>query len=284
MNNTEEIETFNVHNKKNKLVSRQFINDILKRFNITKRVNNLDIWRRAFVHKSYCIHRKKKFKNEDFEYPNDNYKYIQLQEESSECLEWLGDGIIQAVTAQYLWKRYPKQNEGFLTKTRSKLVRTDALARFARYLKLQSYVLISFYMESIGNGRENPKILEDVFESFMGAMSEDLGNSPYEGYKFCYDFFVRIMERVVDFADLIQRDDNYKDQLMRYCHQRFKGINPKYESINVNTDGKIKIYTEAVRDIVDGKTIIGKGTARSKKEAQQISAKNALIHYGVLET
>ena len=71
---------YNVHNKNNKLVTKSFINKILSNFGIKKKVRNLDIWRRAFIHKSYCIHRKKVFKNEAFDIPTDGYEYIPLQE------------------------------------------------------------------------------------------------------------------------------------------------------------------------------------------------------------
>lgn len=270
---------YNVHNRNNKLLDKKFINNILKNFGVKYTIKNLKIWQKAFVHKSYSINRKKKFKNEDFSLPDDGYGYIPLQKESSECLEWLGDGIIQSVTAQYLWKRYPNQDEGFLTKTRSKLVRTDALARLARYLKLQNYVLLSTYMEEESNGRDNPKVLEDAFEAFIGAMVEDLGKDEFEGYKICYEFIIKLFERVIDFAELIKRDNNYKDKLMRYCHQRFKGINPQYENIDITLDGKNKIYTEIVRDIENKDNIIGKASARSKKEAQQQAAKMALEYY-----
>ena len=270
---------YNVHNRNNKLLDKKFINNILKNFGVKYTVKNLKIWQKAFVHKSYSINRKKKFKNEDFSLPDDGYGYIPLQKESSECLEWLGDGIIQSVTAQYLWKRYPNQDEGFLTKTRSKLVRTDALARLARYLKLQNYVLLSTYMEEESNGRDNPKVLEDSFEAFIGAMVEDLGKDEFEGYKICYEFIIKLFERVIDFAELIKRDNNYKDKLMRYCHQRFKGINPQYENIDITLDGNNKIYTQIVRDIENKDNIIGKASARSKKEAQQQAAKMALEYY-----
>lgn len=270
---------YNVHNRNNKLLNKKFITDILRRHGIKNEIKNLKIWQKAFVHKSYSVNRKKKFKNEDFSLPDDGYGYIPLQKESSECLEWLGDGIIQSVTAQYLWKRYPRQDEGFLTKTRSKLVRTDALAKLARYLKLQQHVLLSTYMEEESNGRDNPKVLEDAFEAFIGAMVEDLGKDEFEGYKICYQFIIRLFEKVIDFAEVIKRDNNYKDKLMRYCHQRFKGINPQYENIDITLDGKNKIYTEIVRDIEDRDNIIGKASARSKKEAQQQAARMALEYY-----
>jgi ribonuclease-3 len=281
-NSDDDIEMHNVHNKKNRLINKDFINKILKRFGIKATVNNLDIWQRAFVHKSYCMHRRKKFKNEDFSVPVDGFKYIPLQEKSCESLEWLGDGVIQSITAQYLFSRYPEQNEGFLTKTRSKLVRTEGLARFSRYLKFQKHIMISKYMDEQGNGRENPKILEDIFEAFIGAMSLDLGNNHAEGYSVCHEFIVKIYERVIDFAELIQKDDNYKDQLMRYCHQQFNGNNPKYINSKIDSEGKERTYTEIIKDIGGTNKIVGKGVARSRKEAQQEAAKKALKYYKVI--
>ena len=137
-------------------------------------------------------------------------------------------------------------------------------------------------MDEQGNGRENPKILEDIFEAFIGAMSLDLGNNHAEGYSVCHEFIVKIYERVIDFAELIQKDDNYKDQLMRYCHQQFNGDNPKYINSKIDSEGKERTYTEIIKDIGGTNKIVGKGVARSRKEAQQEAAKKALKYYKVI--
>ena len=208
-----------------------------------------------------------------------------LQEDSNEVLEWLGDAIIQSVSAIYLYKRYNKQREGFLTKLRSKLVKTETLSKLALYLNFDKHLIISKHIEIICNGRKNARILEDSFEAFIGAMMNDFGSSnEAEGFDICNTFIRNIIEQKIDITELIINDDNYKDQLMRYYQKMFGGKFPKYEQKNLITtvtDNGIvnKKFQMIVRD--NDNIIIGEGIARSKKEAEQKAAKNALMHFGI---
>jgi ribonuclease-3 len=213
---------------------------------------------------------------------------IPLQEKSNQRLEWLGDGIIQSVVASYLWKRYENEDEGFLTKTRSKLVKTESLSRFAKIIGLERYILMSEYMETAINGRENPRILEDTFEAFVGAMYLDFGRTDeMRGYLVCKNFLVGLIETHVNIDELVTNDDNFKDQLMRFYQKNYGGKFPHYhefpdsnQNITITPNGKniprsFHVYVTDPDDV----NRVGEGRGKTKKEAEQAAARNALVHY-----
>ena len=280
---------FPIYNENNFYITKEIIQSILKKANINQEINNLEIWQKSFIHKSYCTQSDFK-KNEKF-YGNielndgvDN-NMMPLQNDSNEVLEWLGDGIIQSVVAIYLYKRYNSQREGFLTKIRSKLVKTETLSKLALHLNFDKYLIISKHIEIMCNGRKNSRILEDSFEAFIGAMMSYFGakNEAY-GFNICSTFIVNIIEQKIDITELIINDDNFKDQLMRFYQKKYNGKFPKYEQktlitqINENgiTNKKFHMF---VRD--NDNNIIGEGIARSKKEAEQKAAKGALMYFGI---
>jgi len=277
-----------VYNENNFYITKEIIQSILKIGNINNEINDINIWQKAFIHKSYC--NKADFKkNEKFygklDLVNNSVKCIPLQDDSNEVLEWLGDGVIQSVVAIYLYKRYKSQREGFLTKIRSKLVKTETLSKLALALNFDKYIIISKHIEVICNGRKNSRILEDAFEAFIGAMMNDFGSkNDNDGVAICSTFIINMIEQKIDITELIINDDNYKDQLMRYYQKNYNGKFPIYEQMNlittVNENGLInKKFHMFVKDN-DG-VIIGEGIAHSKKDAEQKAAKNALMHFGI---
>jgi ribonuclease-3 len=213
-------------------------------------------------------------------------KMLPLQNDSNEVLEWLGDGIIQSVVAIYLFKRYKEQREGFLTKIRSKLVKTDSLAKLATYLNFDKFLIMSKHIEIVCYGRKNSRILEDCFEAFIGSMMIDFGNKDEsEGFKICSQFIINLIEQNIDMTELILNDDNFKDQLMRYYQKKYGGTYlPKYEQktiiMSTNDNGiQNKKFHMIVKD--NENNIIGEGIAKSKKEAEQKAAKAALMYFGI---
>mgnify|MGYP001413158733 CR=1 FL=1 len=292
----EEYETKNnlkiypVLNDSNKLINKEIIQEILKIGNIKEEISDLDIYQRSLIHKSYIydndfVKNEKYFGNIDALKEEDNPHILPLQKISNEVLEWLGDGIIQAVSASYLHNRFNDQKEGFLTKIRSRLVRTATLSKFALALGLDKYLIISKHVEIICCGRDNAKILEDSFEAFIGAMMIDFGRKGEDyGFKIIHKFLISLIENKVDITSLIINDDNYKDQLMRYFQKRYNGKYPIYEQTSIenitNNNGIVnKRFNMCVRD--DNNNIIGEGSAKSKKEAEQKAAKNALMYFGI---
>lgn len=289
-NSSVEKKIFPVYNENNFYITKEIIQSILQRGNVHNKINNLEIWQKAFTHKSYCTNNDFK-KNEKFYGSIDsinieeNKHILPLQNDSNEVLEWLGDGIIQSSVAIYLYKRFNTQREGFLTKIRSKLVKTESLAKLALYLNFDKYLIISKHIEIMCNGRKNLRILEDSFEAFIGAMMNDFGSkNEAEGFSICNTFIISVIEQKIDITDLIINDDNFKDQLMRFYQKKFNGKFPKYEQkglIETTNDNGIvnRKFHMIVKDMDNN--IIGEGIARSKKEAEQNSAKEALMYFGV---
>lgn len=256
-------------NPNNKLISKKDIALILRKGGLDEKIHNLEIWQRAFVHKSYISNNTPEI------YPV-NKNIIPLQDRSNERLEWIGDTHIQSAVSYYLWHRYPEQDEGFLTKLRSKLVKTKNLSFLANKINLSPFLVISYHVEFGCQGRTNNKILENTFEAFIGAMFEHFSNkyNNEKAHKSVYKFIITVIEKYVDMVHMVMIDENSKDQLMWYFQKKFSGEYPIYVQDKYENDiFHIKIF-EPNTDIV-----VGNGHAHSKKEAQQHAAKDALRYY-----
>jgi ribonuclease III len=182
-----------------------------------------------------------------------------FQRQSYERLEFLGDSIINFCTAKFLYDLYPHAQEGDLTKLRTRLCRSEALATLARHLHLESYVFMSG-KALYRNWNTNTRILEDVFEALIGAIYIDQGLAPAK------EFFTSVLLRWTDFNKL-QLDFNYKDQLMRYCHAHSLPL-PSYECTDTMSKdaGKLFLIRVQIRDKH------GYGKHRVKKAAEQDAA------------
>ena len=167
----------NPYNPTNKYLTREFIESKLG-----FKIHNLDIYQNAFIHKSYCKDIEAYTTNQDgdkvtyIDCPSD---CIELQEQSNERLEFLGDSILGGAVTSYLYRRYDK-DEGFCTKLKTKLVNSETLARLSTYLGLSEYLMISKHIEEIHDGRKNPRILEDLFEALIGAIYLDFNRYTLE--------------------------------------------------------------------------------------------------------
>lgn len=268
---------YSIYNANNRLLSRKDLLDILSRANLNNRPQNMDIWQQAFVHDSYTNgFRPKNADAGEYESALVNHPpgVIPLQAKSNQRLEWLGDGVIQSIVASYLWKKYDSEDEGFLTKTRSKLVKTESLARFATILGLERYILMSEHIELMGNGRANPRILEDTFEAFVGAMYLEFGRTDEtRGYMVCRNFMVGLIENHVNIEELVTKDENFKDQLMRYYQKNYGGKFPLYyeypdsnQNITVVANGanvprSFHVYVTDPNNV----NIVGEGRGRRRK-------------------
>jgi ribonuclease-3 len=204
------------------------------------KIVDLSLYQKAFTHKSALK------------------QYEQLTH-SYETLEFIGDSVLGFVVTKWLFDRYESQQEGFLTKARTKLVRGETLAAIARKLKLHEMILMDD--KGMRNGwNNNTKILEDVFEALCGALYMDLGLLHTK------EFILRIYEdpAFVDMQCLLV-DDNFKDHLMRYCQTNNLPL-PEYRIAN-HVDG-VFVIDAYVKD-----TFLGRGWAKSKKQAEQHSAR-----------
>ena len=178
----------------------------------------------------------------------------------------MGDSVLNFVITKFLFDRYKERQEGFLTKARTKLVRSETLAHIASKLELDRWIL----MDDKGHRNgwvKNTKVLEDVFEALIGAIYMDLGL--IHAKTFILTLFTD--EKYVD-MNSIMVDDNFKDILMRYC-QTNKYSLPGYH-IQKHENGIFNMIAS-----VNG-TQLGFGVARSKKQAEQVAAYHALKFLG----
>lgn len=257
------------YNSKNILIDEDALQELLSRYNVPEKYHDLGIYRKAFVHKSYCTRKNDNFINGNTECPDD---CLPLQEESNERLEYLGDSILSKVVASYLFERYPDENEGFLTRMRTKLVNGKMLAHLSQIVGLQKYIILSKQIEE-SDGRKSINILEDAFEAFIGAIYIDFQS---DGDNIVTRWILAVIEGNIDFADLIKNNTNHKDTLCKYFQQNYNYI-PKFLESKVEVKKNQKIYTICIKD--ENGSVISVGTGSNKKEAENDAAKNALQRY-----
>ncbi len=185
---------------------------------------------------------------------------------NNERLEYLGDAVLGAIVADYLYNRFPRKDEGFLTQMRSRIVNRSFLTSLTFKLGLNHLVT-----SNTNNVNESSHIFGDVFEAFIGAIYLDIG---YQGVK---EFVVKkVLSVHVDLHELERNDNNFKSQLIEWGQKIKKDI--EFETIENPGSGNNKLpFISTIR--IDGQ-IIGKGEGYSKKEAQQNSACKALINLG----
>lgn len=187
---------------------------------------------------------------------------------SLERLEFLGDSVISFVVAKYLFDTYPKEDEGFLTRLRTKLTCSATLANFARILGLADYVIMNG-VSMVSNWNTNDRVLEDVFEALVGAVYLD------RGLCVAKSFFLGLVEKYVDKQDLLE-NSNFKDILSKWA--RAQGEQPPvYESNRVQTHNGSMVHDTNVT--LKGAT--GRGVDMSKKKSEMKAARMLLLHHKV---
>ena len=110
---------FNPYNPNNKESNVREVSDILKKYGVPSKVHNFELYRRAFIHKSYCKRPKIENKENGVIIADRPDNCLPLKTKSNERLEFLGDGILEAITKYYLYRRFPKANEGFMTEKKN---------------------------------------------------------------------------------------------------------------------------------------------------------------------
>ncbi len=206
--------------------------------------------KRAFVHRSYL--------NE-----------ARSESQSNERLEFLGDAVLSFLTSHFLFTKYPNFPEGTLTNIRSSLVKTQSLSAVAKTLGLGDLLLLSHGEEASG-GRTNVSLLADAFEALLGAIFLD------QGIDTARDFLNRFLfpnaDRIVETKSYL----DYKSLLQEIIQQESR-ISPTYTVIR--SEGPDHAKTFWVEAVAAGKTL-GAGSGKSKQEAEQYAAQNALEKMG----
>jgi len=312
LNETEEDKKINPYNFNNRFIKKNEIENILRRYGIFQTVNDLNLYQQAFTHDSYCWnHTNEIMERDEVKIVDKPEGAIELQNISYQRLEFLGDRVINLIIAFYLFERYPKQNEGFMTKIYSKIVDSKGLARLARKVNFGQFILFSRHLDEKNNARSKDKYLEDCFEAFIGALFYDfatkLNASGYvtaadfiigPGFQICQKFIVNMIEDEetgIDFVELIGKDRNYKQKMNTYF-QSF-GLKGKYtidknENIYIMDEGEIvfgdeqpskysyqdRIWWVSLKDNND--RLYGTAYAREKQQAEQKCAYLSLLTLG----
>jgi ribonuclease-3 len=208
---------------------------------------NILIYKLAFSHKS-----------------SQNEKSVLSQ--NNERLEYLGDAVLGTIVAEYLFKKYPDSNEGFLTKMRSKIVKRKTLNRIGDKMELDGV------LQEFNNTRLSRSMLGNAVEALVGAIYLDAG------YAFTQKYIVEnILRRYLDIHELENYDDNYKSQLLEWCQKHGKTISYKLISrykYEKRDRFKVGVFVNNQR--------IATADDFNKKSAEQAASEKAMIELGFL--
>lgn len=193
-------------------------------------------------------------------------RYNKLSSENSyERLEFLGDGVVDMIVAEYLYKRFPEGDEGFLTKLRARLVNGQTLAKLCKQTGLDRLILFGPDIDA-ASIKDNQGIQADVFESICGALFLQ------SGFKEVKRFILKSMEAHVDVQELSETSDNYKSDLLELLQSQGKE-QPVYQVVSESGPPHNRVFE--IRVLVE-KTPFGSGIGKSKKVAEQKAAYETL--------
>jgi len=182
--------------------------------------------------------------------------------DSNERLEFLGDAILGAIIAEYLFKKYPYQSEGYLTELRSRIVRRETMNNVALRMGLNK--LVKYNQNDRGLSRSH--IFGNALEALIGAVYLDQGFTKTR--KFILNQLVRTY---IDLDTMESTDTNYKNQLLSWAQRNNHSMS--FDTLDEKMDATRKLFTVGI--MVDGE-LFASGTGYNKKEAGQVAAKNAL--------
>lgn len=208
---------------------------------------HLTLFKLAFFHKST-------FTSRDYAISN------------NERLEFLGDAVLSTIVGEYLFKKYPNSDEGFLTKMRSKIVKRNSLDDIADRMGLD------LFLAHYNPTRLSKSMLGNALEALVGAVYIEVGYDRTKRY-----VIQRVLRKYLDIHNLEQYDDNFKSQLLEWCQKNGRQIDykvlAKYKS-DKRDKFKVAVY-------VDGKKL---GTADdfNKKSAEQMASERAMITLGII--
>ena len=285
-------------NPLNKEITLDEVKAILKRYGLPPIVHNVELYRRAFVHRSFCARSEQTCPE----------GCLPLRHKSNERLEFLGDGVLECVTKFYLYRRFSTENEGFMTEKKIALVKNEAIGKLAIDIGLHQWLLLSKHAEDTKT-RMNLKKLGCLFEAFLGALFLDFNKMDVHdnhgwtgpGFQAAQVFVDTIFETHVDWDWLIHSDDNFKNILQVKVQREFK-TTPEYLEISHNERGyhmgvflclNAPIYKMDMKKAVPFEQFgsfeaipktkpllvhLGSGVHKIKKKSEQLACEHALAH------
>lgn len=317
--NGEEKFIFDPFNPLNKEIKTENIKEILNNYGLNNiEIYNFELYKRAFIHRSYTKRPDIENKENNIVIVSKPENTLDLYTKSNERLEFIGDGILECITKYYLYRRFPKENEGFMTEKKIALVKNESIGKMAYEMGLHNWYILSKNAET-KQIRTNLKKLGCLFEAFIGAMFLDFNRIKIHdqdkwfdnlftsgpGFQMVQIFVESIFEKHVDWMNLIQNDDNFKNILQVKIQKNFK-VTPHYmdiEEYNAETGYHMGVFLclgqsihnlgvkqsininkfSSFQDIhqymsVNNKIFVflAKGVHKIKKKAEQIACEDAL--------
>jgi ribonuclease III len=233
------------------IISRRDLETVLRYV----KPRNLEIYQDVFVHRSALR------------------KLKRAPQQSNERLEFLGDVVLGLAVTDFLYDKYPLENEGFLTKLRIKIVKGTTLAFLAKNIGLEKHVAIS------SNTSVNGNILENTLEALIGAIYLDYRHIGYEMH-FVKTFVFNLLDEYIDWENILM-DDNFKDILMRHA-QKIHVCLPSYKVTELSGTAHCPNYTvDLTMNDEKGVSFTVTQQAGTKRDAEQLCAKEMLSNLNV---
>lgn len=231
------------YNPANVEIKREDVIAILVNAGLPPFIHNFELYKRAFTHKSYVRRPEEINRQNGVILAPKPANCIELKQMSFERLEYVGDGVLELCTKIELYKRFPKEDQHFLTVTKIKLVKNEMLGKLAVKLGLHKWQLISKSAEP--NLRMKISKLGCVFEAFLGAIFFDMEHIVIDdkagwfkhvftegvGFQMARLFLQNVYKKHVDWVETIQTNTNYKNILQVKIQKRYR-VTPHYSVLN----------------------------------------------------
>ena len=282
-----DVKIYNPWNPTNRVIPDGEILRILQSFGVKDRPNNWNLFRQACVHQSYVDRPEgpamgTTAAGEQVVIAPRPEGCMPLCKTDNETVEFVGDSLLGCVIALYLHERYPDQDEGFLTRLRTRLVNNKQLGELAIRMGFAKWIVLSRHVEEVCNGRRNLRILGSMLEAWVGALHLDLANKdPGRAFARVQTWLINLFETKVNFCDLIAEDNNFKDQLLNYYQATYHQP-PRYKEVDVQGSLHDRTFTMGV--LAPDGSVVASATARNKKVAEQEASRLALVKLGAFNT
>ena len=194
------------------------------------------------------------------------------KEDSYERLEFLGDSILGATVAEYLFKKYPKKDEGFLTDVRSRIVNGESLNKLAKKISLDT--LIEF--EKKNRSMKYSSMYGDILEALIAAIYLDYGFASAKKF-----ILYKLVFNHLDIEHIVQHNSNYKSVLIEWCNKYNKLVS--FEMVSEEGTGFQKVF--GVEVLIDSVSIaVGKGNSKKKAEQEASLLAHKIVSEGKTST
>lgn len=181
--------------------------------------------------------------------------------ESNERLEYLGDAILGSIIAEYLFKKYPYKEEGFLTEIRSRIVNRESLNQLGQKLGLREIIILDKNIHA-----PNKSVYGDTLEALIGAVYLD------RGFGYCREFVIgRLVEPYFNIDEIISTGQNAKSKIIEWAQKENKNV--RFNTVDLKD---VKFGKEFTVEITLDNAVASTGYGRTKKKAEQDAAKKAI--------